>query len=334
MIRTVWAVLLCVGIGLTPSAAAQSFDFPRVEFKPPVPPPPPPAPVIPEFPRRVESWLEAQIELSRRGFSCGPIDSVGGVQSGAALRAYQLEHGLSVTGQLDTATVNALVLDEAPFFSRSLSAEDLAGLQPLSPTWLGKSEQTALAHETALEAIAERYHAHPALVRRMNPDIDWTAVTPQTQIVVPAIERSFPGIKAARLRIRLAERILQVQDHDGRVVAHFPVSIARNVDKRPLGDLRVTVVAPNPNYTFNPEIFTESEEARELGRRLIIPPGPNNPVGDAWIGLNRPGYGIHGTPTPEHVGRTESHGCFRLANWDARTLIDFVWVGLPVFVDP
>jgi lipoprotein-anchoring transpeptidase ErfK/SrfK len=94
------------------------------------------------------------------------------------------------------------------------------------------------------------------------------------------------------------------------------------------------VVVHDPNYTFDPAVFPESEEARNLGRKLIIPPGPNNPVGVAWIGLDRPGYGIHGTPNPEQVGRTESHGCFRLANWDARALLGLVRVGLPVVVEP
>ena len=109
---------------------------------------------------------------------------------------------------------------------------------------------------------------------------------------------------------------------------------ARNVEKRPVGELHVTVVIPDPNYTFDPDVFPESPEAKELGRKLIIPPGPNNPVGVAWIGLDRPGYGVHGTPDPEKVGRTESHGCFRLANWDALALVDLVWAGLPVYVDP
>ena len=98
--------------------------------------------------------------------------------------------------------------------------------------------------------------------------------------------------------------------------------------------LRVTVAIPNPDYTFDPALFPESTEARGLDRKLSIPPGPNNPVGVAWIGLDLPGYGIHGTPNPEHVGRTESHGCFRLANWDARTLLSLVWVGMPVTVEP
>jgi lipoprotein-anchoring transpeptidase ErfK/SrfK len=98
--------------------------------------------------------------------------------------------------------------------------------------------------------------------------------------------------------------------------------------------LRVTVVIPDPNYTFDPELFPESTEGQSLGRKLLIPPGPNNPVGVVWIGLNLPGYGIHGTPEPENVGRTESHGCFRLANWDAWTLAGLVKVGLPVIVEP
>ena len=106
------------------------------------------------------------------------------------------------------------------------------------------------------------------------------------------------------------------------------------MEKRPSGDLKITVVVRDPNYTFDPEVFPESDEAKQLGRKLIIPPGPNNPVGRAWIGLSLSGYGIHGTPDPEKVGRTESHGCFRLANWDALTLLDLVTVGMTVSVEP
>jgi len=115
---------------------------------------------------------------------------------------------------------------------------------------------------------------------------------------------------------------------------HFPCSIAARFDKRPVGELHVIAIAPNPNYTFDPELFPESPEARQLNQKLILPPGPNNPVGVAWIGLDKPGYGIHGTPNPEQIGRTESHGCFRLANWDAEYLSHLVRIGMPVFVEP
>ena len=130
------------------------------------------------------------------------------------------------------------------------------------------------------------------------------------------------------------DRGLEAHDEAGNVIAHFPVSIGHIAEKRPNGELHVTVIIPDPDYTFDPDNFPESAEAREVGRKLILPPGPNNPVGVAWVGLDRPGYGIHGTPQPEKVGRTESHGCFRLTNWDARILSDMAWVGRPVVVEP
>jgi lipoprotein-anchoring transpeptidase ErfK/SrfK len=173
----------------------------------------------------------------------------------------------------------------------------------------------------------------PKLLQQLNPDVNWETVTAGVRIQVPAVERVTLGAAVARVLIFLEARELELVAEDGAVLAHFPVSIARMAEKRPEGELRVKVIVPDPNYTFDPAVFPESAEARALGRKLILPPGPNNPVGVAWIGLDRPGYGIHGTPVPEQVGRTESHGCFRLANWDARTLLRVARVGLPVVVE-
>lgn len=211
---------------------------------------------------------------------------------------------------------------------------DVARLRPLASTWLGKSEQGPLEYETLLELIAERSHAHPNLLRKLNGALDWNALPPGATVIAPAVERPGPRAKAAWIQIRLGARTLQAFDSTNRLLAHFPCSIAQRVEKRPAGELRVTVVAPNPDYTFNPEVFPESAEARELKTKLKLQPGPNNPVGTAWIGLDLPGYGIHGTPKPEEVGRTESHGCFRLANWNAEYLLQLVTIGTPVRVDP
>ena len=286
------------------------------------------------YPRPVENWLDVQIALARQAISCGSIDGVGGHQTATGLRAFQERAGLNTTGQLDNPTRARLLLVTPPFKQITLTAEDLASLQLLSKTWLGKSQQTALAYETPLELVAERTHAHPKLIQRLNPGLNWATITPNTRLTVPSIERTTPLGQPANLHISLSEHVLEAHDEAGNLIAHFPVSIARLAEKRPEGELHVTVVIPNPDYTFDPEVFPESAEARELGHKLIIPPGPNNPVGVAWIGLDRPGYGIHGTPTPELVGRTESHGCFRLANWDALTLLEIAYVGLPVIVDP
>lgn len=282
----------------------------------------------------VADWMEAQVELSRRGFSCGSIDGVRGLQSVAALQAFQRNQGLRETGELDPATRAVLLLTAPALTEHEFLSEDLDRLQPVADTWLGKSEQTALYYATPLEMAAERYRASPKCLRKLNPAVDWENISPGTVIKVPAVGLIASATKAALLHVRLADHVLEATDDLGRIIAHFPVSIARDVEKRPVGELHVTVVIPNPNYTFDPAVFPENPESQELGRKLIIPPGPNNPVGLAWIGLDRPGYGIHGTPEPEKVGRTESHGCFRLANWDAVALLKLAWVGLPVLVEP
>ena len=288
-----------------------------------------------DFPRPAATWLEAQVELARRGFSGGPIDGLPGPQSAAAVRAFQRREGVPETGLLDAATQAVLRLDAPALTWASLAAEDLEGLRPVPEGWTAKAEAPGLPHASALELAAERFRAGERFLRRLNPGLDWAALGPETLFVAPAAEFvPRPGI-AARLVIRLAAREFQAVDATERVIAHFPVSIARRVDKRPVGDLAVRVVVANPDYTFDPALFPETSEAREApSRRLILPPGPNNPVGVAWIGLDRSGYGIHGTPEPANVGRTESLGCFRLANWDARTLLGLAWVGLPVRVEP
>ena len=235
---------------------------------------------------------------------------------------------------MDAVTREHLILKEPAEKVYSITTNDLARLSPVGVTWLAKSQQKRLDYENILELVAERGQAHPNMIRLLNPSVDWTNVIVGTTVMIPDVQ--FPPVRrrAASLHISLSNRTLQALDGDKVVLAHFPCSIARRVDKRPLGQLFVEEVALNPPYRFDPSIFPESAEAAKLGRTLIIPPGPNNPVGAAWIGLSLPGYGIHGTPRPEEVGRTESHGCFRLANWNAEYLAQLVRGGTPVFVEP
>ena len=281
---------------------------------------------------RALTLLDAQIALDRLAISAGSIDGVPGSQTRAALRAFQTREGLPASGELDAATRARLTLTAPPLASQRVETNDLARLRPLASSWFGKSEQGPLEHETFLELLAERSHAHPALLRKLNPDWDGNTPPPPRVLLAPMTERAAPRTKAAYVLIRLADRTLQAFDANNLLLAHFPCSIAQRVEKRPSGDLQVTVVVPNPDYTFNPELFPESPEARQLKTKLKLAPGPNNPVGTAWIGLNLPGYGIHGTPRPEDVGRTESHGCFRLANWNAEYLLQLVSVGTVVKV--
>ena len=285
-------------------------------------------------PRPVQTVLEAQVALERQGISPGSIDGRLGPQTRSAIRAFQRKANLPTTGELDSDTKLRLILAAPPLGTYSVTSNDVARLQPLGRTWLAKSQQSALEYETILELVAEKSHAHPGLIRRLNPDVDWTNLVAGAVLQVVDVASADPPAKAAFARISLADKILEVFDGSTNLLGHFPCSIAQRVEKRPVGELHVEVIAPNPNYTFDPDVFPESEEARQLKAKLVLPPGPNNPVGTAWIGLDKPGYGIHGTPSPELVGRTESHGCFRLANWNAELLLKLVWIGMPVHVDP
>jgi lipoprotein-anchoring transpeptidase ErfK/SrfK len=335
-----WLVLAVVALGLGFWWWHKPSPKPVRSTRPVAPAKAPPKPLAlsrqapGDFPRPARGVLEAQVALARRGISPGSIDAALGSQTRAAISVFQGIQNLPSTGQLDTNTQTRLLLDAPILTTYVVATNDLARLQPLGKTWLAKSEQSALDYETELELVAEKSHAHPELIRRLNPGVNWTNPAPGTVLRIPAVDYPEPRDKAAFATIHLSGKFLEAFDAQTNLMAHFPCSIAANVEKRPVGELHVVVVAPDPNYTFDPEVFPESPEAKTLDHKLILQPGPNNPVGVAWIGLDKTGYGIHGTPVPEQVGRTESHGCFRLANWDADYLSKLVWTGMPVLVEP
>lgn len=289
---------------------------------------------MPPGARPVRDAFEAQLVLARRVIASGPLDGAMGSQTRAALQVFQQYEGLPTTGLLDNATRERLWIEGEPYAWFVVTQSDVDNLRSIPSTWLGKSQTDRLGYETILEMVSEASHSHPALIRKLNPTIDWSKVGAGESIKVPKADYPPPKNKASLIRISLSGKNLRAYDNDGVLLCFFPCSIAQRVDKRPVGDLKVEVVIKDPDYTFNPDVFPESAEARELKRKLRLPAGPNNPVGVAWIGLSRSGYGIHGTPKPEDVGRTESHGCFRLANWNADYLRQLVSVGTPVSVEP
>jgi hypothetical protein len=129
------------------------------------------------------------------------------------------------------------------------------------------------------------------------------------------------------MEIDLSEKIVRVLDRERKLIGLFHCSIAKDREKLPSGSASVVVITENPKYTFDPKMWPE---VKGVDRKLLIPPGPRNPVGRCWIGLSLPGYGIHGSPNPEMIGKTGSHGCFRLTNWDALRLAGMIRVGTRV----
>lgn len=283
-----------------------------------------------------------QVALDRQFFSPGCIDNHLGAQTGAALRAWQAANGLPVTGTFDDATRAKLILSVPAFIEYSVTAADMDALGAAPDDWRARAAQDRMPYETILELLAERFHASQRFMRALNPQINWETLQPPAVVRVPNVAATSDPSKAGQVRINLAQKWLVVYDEKGGLCAFFPCSIGRDKLKRPKGDLQIAALAPHPNYTFDPKVFPESPAAQEIGTKLIIPPGPNNPVGVMWLSVGRApgsteppltGYGIHGTPKPEEIGKTESHGCFRLANWNVERLGQMIMVGTPVIVE-
>ncbi len=299
---------------------------------PPVVPPAPPPPPAPEMPGEV--LFAIQTHLDRGNFCTGGIDGRWGSKSEKALSAWQKKNKKPATGQIDESVLAALGDTNGVLTTYTVAAADHDALTPYPSSWLERSRQERMGYASIEELVAEKFHVYRATLRRLNPDAAWPDPPAGTVLVVPAVQ-SKPLPPLSKIEIRLAQRTLRAYDTNGLLVAHFPCSIAADKAKRPANQtLHVAVWAENPDYTFDPELFADDSEAAAIGKKLRIPPGPNNPVGLAWIGLDRPGYGIHGSPAPEDISKTESHGCFRLPNWDALKLVRAVREGLPVIVLP
>jgi lipoprotein-anchoring transpeptidase ErfK/SrfK len=273
-----------------------------------------------------------QVALERLHFSCGFVDGDQGMRTRRMLKSYQKSRGLPVTGELDPATRDSIGEPGEPFHDYTVTAEDMAKVVPPPKTWVEKSKAAYLGYTSAWEMLAEKFHCRVSYLKALNPNE--RVITEGSVIVAPKISPTAPLPKAASLRVLLGDTAIQALDAKGNIIAHFPCSIAKDKNKRPSGTLTVINYAPNPNYTFDPKVLTEAALAENITRKMIIPPGPRNPVGTAWIGLSLPGYGMHGTPEPENISRTQSHGCFRLANWNAEKLLKMIKIGTPVEVVP
>ena len=293
-----------------------------------------PARALPLDPNKLDTERIAayQVALERIHFSCGFIDGDQGMRTQRMLRAYQASHGLPVTGFLDQPTRDAIGEPGEPFLSYVVTADDVASIMPKPATWLEKSHAARLGYNDIWELLAEKFHCTRAYLKGLNPGVKQPVAG--TEMIGPKVFPAAPIPKAASLRINLSETSLEALDADGKIIAFFPCSIAKDKNKRPHGVLTVKVVDPHPDYTFDPALFPEAVLAEGITKKLVIPPGPRNPVGTTWIGLSLPGYGIHGTPDPEKISSTQSHGCFRLANWNAEKVLKMVKVGTPVDVEP
>ncbi len=283
----------------------------------------------------MRQMLAVQVALDRAGFSPGEIDGRGGPKTRLALSQFQKSASLQPSGVVTEETLAALQVPAEPILTYTITPQDVAGpfIGAMPGDMMESAKLPALNYTTPLEALAEKFHASPAFIRSLNPGAKWAAGEAIKVPDVEPFELPTKAVKGAAGQIEVvisgATKSLMVRDAAGKILMHAPVTTGSSKDPLPIGDWKVTGVAWNPTFNYNPDLFWDADPAHAKAK---IPAGPNNPVGVVWIDINKPHFGLHGTPEPSTVGRTESHGCIRLTNWDATRLGRLVMPGTKVTI--
>jgi len=295
--------------------------------------------------------LHVQVILDHLGFSPGVLDGRKGMSLTAAIKGFQQSRGLKTTGEVDAPTLAALKPYEGwtPTKTLVLSKQALAGPY-INPIPHGEDKQAKLPglyYRSPMEKLAEMFHTTPETLMALNsPE---TPLRPGTRVVFPnalPTSRNYPSDlpqkwrdtlnmlnvdanepQAAKIVVDKSDKVLRVYDDQGKLVRQFQVTTGSTHDPLPIGHWKINAADYNPKFHYNPALFWD---AKSSDTKAMLPPGPNGPVGVVWLDLSKEHYGIHGTPEPSLIGRTQSHGCVRLTNWNAARLALMVKPGTPV----
>ncbi len=331
--RATCAVLLAIVAALTaPPSRPALAAAPPGHARKPVPKHKPSGP--PALP--CGDYVSFQVLLDRAGFSPGEIDGRAGDNFTHAIVAVQRARQLPLTTEPDCDTWRALGGDtmQPALVNYTITIDDAKGPfeKQIPADMMAQAKLPSLGYRSVLEMIAERFHASPALLERLNHQV---ALTPGRPIQVPSVPpfdanaKPTPAADAGSVTIEVSreESALRAIRPDGSVAFFAPVTTGSEHDPLPIGNWKVTGVLWRPVFHYNPNLFWDAK-ARDA--RTTIKPGPNNPVGVVWVSLDLEHYGLHGTPEPGHIGHAESHGCVRLTNWDAVRVASLVSRGTPV----
>jgi len=268
-----------------------------------------------------------QVLLDRAGASPGVIDGRSGSNVDKAAAAYGELTGKSIN-PTDDAAVNAELeaTGGAAFFEYTITNEDVGRqyVASIPEDYAHKAQLPSMAYTSVTEMLGEKFHIDENYLKEINPGVNFNQ--PGSIVKVPNLGKPVRA-KVTRIIADKGRKQVRGYDESGKLVVAYPSTIGSSDNPSPSGIVQVERIAINPNYTYNPKINFKQGNNDKV---LTIPPGPNGPVGTVWIALSKPTYGIHGTPEPSKIGKTSSHGCVRLTNWDAEELAKLVKAGVTV----
>jgi hypothetical protein len=284
--------------------------------------------------------FHAQVLLDVAGFPAGVIDGKKGMSFKKAIQGFQESRGLPTTGELDTPTRQALLqVGRQSTLNLALGPEVFEGpfTNPLPRKPEAEAKLDFLGYRNQLEKLAEMFHTTPDTIVALNgPDklmrqgevLRLPNVLPTSRDYGGQLKADYAKWfnylnvdanqpKGDHVVVDKSDGVLKVYDADKKLLAQFPVTMGSSHDPLPLGKWTVPTFSYLPPFHYQPDLFWDVADTKEEQK---LPPGPNGPVGVAWLDLSKENYGIHGTNAPETIGRAESHGCIRMTNWDVLRL--------------
>lgn len=278
-------------------------------------------------PKEHETVAAVQILMDRLGSSPGAIDGLAGSNFDKAAAAASEISGRFIDPNDKAHLDSALKATGGPAFTQyTITENDIRQryVSSIPADYAMKAQMPSMAYTSVREMLAERFHIDESFLQELNPQAHFSRageIIKVPNLVLPKRE------SVARIIADKARKQIRGYNADGRLVVAYPATIGSSDNPSPSGTVQVERIALNPNYTYNPKVNFKQGSNNDI---LTIPPGPNGPVGTVWIALSKPTYGIHGTPDPSRIGKTSSHGCIRLTNWDAEELAKLVKPGVVV----
>jgi lipoprotein-anchoring transpeptidase ErfK/SrfK len=285
------------------------------------------APVTAPTNRSRQEIVALQTFLDREGISPGVIDGKMGSNVTKAISAWQDMTGETLDPNNSEDILERLRMSGGmAIVNYTITAADAAGpyVAAIPDDYSQKAQLPAMSFTSVTESLAERFHMDETYLKELNPGVDFTVPGSIIKVIDPGKPKAG---SVARIVAHKGIKQVFAYDETGTLVAAYPATIGSSDTPSPSGIHTVERIALNPGYTYNPKINFQQGQNTQI---LQIPPGPNGPVGTVWIALSKPTYGIHGTPEPSKIGKTNSHGCIRLTNWDATELAKMVKPGVVV----